>query len=65
MFSIFFGYVKGQFSYNAALIPYNIIESILEDFENASLYISYHLLKDYLKVKRMFKIIIVSCTSTR
>ena len=40
---------------------------ILEDFENASLYIGYHLLKNFLKVKRMYmyKIIIVSGTSTR
>ena len=38
--------------------------NILEDFENASLYIGYHLLKNFLKVKRMYKIIIVSCTST-
>ena len=38
---------------------------ILQDFENASLYIGYILLKNFLKVERMYKINIVSCTPTR
>ena len=29
---------------------------ILEDFENASLYIGYHLLKNFLKLKWMYKV---------
>ena len=48
-----------------SVLKINVIRYILEDFENASLYIGYHLLKNFLKVKRMYKIIMVSCTSTR
>ena len=41
--------------------------NILEDFENASLYIGYFLLKNFIKVERMYKINIhvVSCTPAR
>ena len=39
--------------------------NILEDFENASLYIGYILLKNFLKIKRMYKINILSCTPTK
>ena len=39
--------------------------SILEDFENASMYIGYILLKNFLKVEWVYKINIVSCTPTQ
>ena len=46
------------------LLLYNYY-NILEDFENASLYIGYFLLKNFLKVERMYKINIESCTPAR